>query len=198
MKKKYVLLLMLAFLILSSSLILFSTTIKNNTPWYTHLEYSPPLTSILELDTVTMNYCKTEITHIGNVIIATVVNNSNYWIIQQGFGSFYHDALTTKLEFYDGYDWRLVPTIHITPPPPSMLQSPIPAGESLVKRFNVEYYFGVLKPGLYRIRMQYAIYSGTNLYDITTAETRDQLLALSQRLGAHELVAEFHWSGDEN
>ncbi|MCL2275596.1 MAG: hypothetical protein FWC16_11770 [Defluviitaleaceae bacterium] len=184
MNKKHWLFLTAA-LFLAASVFMLKTRNNNAPPWWAYLEYSPPTITIPELERVTMVYTGTELTHINYVIIMTTANASDYWIGRVGLGSFVHDALTTRLEFFDGVAWRIVPATQDAPPYPDMGFSPIAKGAIRENRFAIEYYFGLLKPGLYRIRIQCTIYAGINLHDTMSNDEREALRNLSRSLGPH-------------
>jgi len=199
MKKKYCLYLIIAAIMIASLFASFVILSRiNRTPWWEYLEYSPPLLVVPELDAVTMEYNRTEeISHVGYVIFMTIVNDSEYWIQRMFPGSFYHGPSTTMLEFFDGKSWRLVPANHVYSFVPARESLPIPTQEHEEKSFLIEYYFGLLEPGLYRIRTRYIIDADFSLFELSIVEEQEAMRNLSRARGPHDVVAEFYWSGTQ-
>jgi len=191
-KKKIILFCTFATLITLALIVIIKFNAERNNVFWVEWNYSSPLKQHEELNTVIMSYVRAELTETGYSIIMNISNNSQYWIQRRGLGSFHRNP-ATSLEYFDGIEWRVVPTndvLSFTVLAPFM---PIPAETSEEARFLIEFYFGMLNPGLYRIRLQYIIYSGINIYDITTLEERENIRVKSRNLGPHDVVGEFYW-----
>ncbi|MCL2363308.1 MAG: hypothetical protein FWC71_01440 [Defluviitaleaceae bacterium] len=107
-----------------------------------------------------------------NSIFATINNPTDYWIFWDRWNAFSHPntmrnnfhGLYNILEYFDGYNWYLLsPRYNIIYF--SIGTIPIHPMESCVFWFDIECIFGILPPGLYRIRMQIGL--GTYINSLT-------------------------------